>query len=230
MSVPRKENPRRITIVLADDHTIFRHGLRKLLTAQAGFEVIGESCDGHQTLQLVKELKPDVLVLDLAMPGLGGLEVVRQIRQNHSDIRIVILTMHTKEAYVLEALNHGANAFVIKDAPANDLILAIHQVMSGRRYLSPPLTERAIEVYLQKTRDQSFDPYETLTNREREILHLAAVGLTNAEIADRLVLSQRTVETHRRNLMQKLHLHNQADLIRFALQKGILPLEDGSKN
>jgi two-component system response regulator NreC len=219
-----------IRIVLADDHRIVREGFRALLDAQKDFEVIGETGDGLDAIRLVEKLKPDVLLVDMMMPGLNGLEVTRQITQRGLPAKVVVLSMHSNEAYVLEAMKNGAAAYVLKDATSTDLIRAVHEAVAGRRYLSPPLSERAIEVYLQKARTtETLDQYETLTTREREVLHLSAEGHTNAEIAARLFISPRTVETHRANLMHKLGLRTHTDLIRYALRRGILSMESGTK-
>ena len=171
-------------------------------------------------------LDPDVLVLDLILPGLNGLEVTRQVSQRSLRTRVVILSMHAAEAYVLEALKNGAAGYVLKDASAADLVHAVKEAVAGRHYLSPPLSELAIEAYLQKAREATLDLYETLTTREREVLQLAAEGRSNPEIAERLVISPRTVETHRANLMRKLGLQSQAGLIRYALQRRIITLEE----
>jgi len=213
------------TIVLADDHQVVRNGLRVLLEAEPDFSVVGEAGDGLEAVRLVERLQPDVLVLDLMMPGLNGLEVARQVSQRSPQTRVVILSMYDNEAYVLEALRAGAAAYVLKESTSAELVRAIREAVAGRRYLSPPLSERAIEIYIQKAESAALDPYETLTAREREVLHLVAEGHTNAEIAARLFVSPRTVETHRANLMRKLGLHTQTDLIRYALRRGILPME-----
>ncbi len=214
------------TIVLADDHHVVRQGLRALLEAESDFNVVGEAGDGLEALQMVELLKPNVLVLDLMMPGLNGLEVTRQTIKHTSQTRVVILSMYANEAYVLEALGNGASAYVVKDSSSADLVLAVREVALGRRYLSPPLSDRAIEVYQEKAKAATLDKYETLTTREREVLQLTAEGHTSAEIAGRLGISSRTAETHRSNLMHKLDLHTQADLIRYALRRGIIPMEE----
>jgi DNA-binding NarL/FixJ family response regulator len=211
-----------ISIVLADDHPIVRQGLRALLQAEPDFRIVGEAGDGLEAAQLVERLQPDVLVLDLMMPGLDGLAVTRQVSQRAPHTRVVILSMYANEAYVLEALRAGAVAYVLKASNSAELVRAVHEVTAGRRYLSPPLSERAIEAYLEKAEAAALDPYETLTAREREVLHLAAEGRTNAEIARRLTISPRTVEMHRSSLMRKLGLRSQADLIRYALRRGII--------
>ena len=212
-----------IKILLADDHHIVRQGLKALLRSEPEFVVIAEAGDGLEAISLVEKLHPDVAVVDLMMPGLSGLEVARQI---HTATRVIILSMHANEAYVLEALRVGASGYVLKDSTAEDLVEAVHTVMDGRRYLSSVLSERVIEAYIQKADAVPVDPYDTLTQREREVFQLVVQGMSNNEISARLSLSPRTVEIHRSNLMRKLDLHNQVDLIRFALKKGILTLDD----
>jgi DNA-binding NarL/FixJ family response regulator len=213
------------TIVLADDHLVVRKGMRSLLEAEPDFELVGEADDGLETVQLVERLSPDVVVLDLMMPGLNGIEVTRQIRKRSPHTKIVILSMHADDEYVLEALRCGANGYVLKDAGATELVGAVHDVANEKRYLSPELAERAIDAYVRQTQETTLDRYETLTDREREVLHLAAEGLTNAEVAARLSLSPRTIENHRANMMRKLGLHNQTELVRYAIKRGIIALE-----
>lgn len=215
-----------IRIVLADDHHVVREGLRALLETEPDFSIVGEAADGLATVDLVERLKPDVLVTDLMMPALSGLEVARQVALRSPTTRVVILSMYANEPYVLEALRNGAAGYVLKDSTGADLVQAVRQVLTGDRYLSPPLSARAIEAYVQKAEAGSLDIYETLTTREREILHLAAQGCSNAEVATRLSISPRTAETHRANMMRKLGLRTQADLIRYALRRGILPPEN----
>jgi two-component system, NarL family, response regulator NreC len=214
------------TIVLADDHQVVRQGLKALLEAEPDFRVVGEAGDGLQAIRRVELLSPRILVLDLMMPGLNGIDVVREIKKCSPHTQVVILSMYANEAYVLEALNNGASGYVVKDSSSADLVRAVREAAAGRRYLSPPLSDRAIEVYQEKARAATLDRYETLTAREREVLHLAAEGHTSAEAAARLGISARTAETHRSNLMHKLDLHTQADLIRYALRRGIIPMED----
>jgi DNA-binding NarL/FixJ family response regulator len=212
-----------ISIILADDHQVVRKGLKALLSSEADFSVVGEANDGLETVQLVEKLKPDVLILDLMMGGLNGLEVTRQLAKKVPDTGIVILSMHSNEAYVLEALRSGAKAYILKESPPEELIHAVREVHAGKRYLSAPLTERAIEAYTSKSDAKPIDPYDQLTTREREILMLTAQGYTNNDIASRLFISPRTVETHRTNLMRKLELHSHAQLIQFAIQHDIIP-------
>lgn len=211
------------TIVLGDDHKIVLRGLRALLEVEPGFAVIGEAADGLGVMSLVERLKPDVLVLDLMMPGLGGFDVTRRVAKRLSKTRIVILSMYSSEAHVVEALRSGASAYVLKDASAEELVTAIREAAAGRRYLSTPFSNDRIESHLR--RPSGVDPYGTLTAREREVLHLVAEGLTSGEIARRLFISPRTAESHRANLMRKLGLRSRTDLVRFALQRGIVPLE-----
>ena len=216
---------RTTTIVLADDHHVVRHGLRSLLEAEPDFSVVGETGDGLEAAQLVERLQPDVLVLDMMMPSLNGLEVTRQVGQRSPRTHVVILSMYASEGHVLEALRAGAVAYVLKESTYAELVRAVREAVAGRRYLSPPLSERAIEAYMKKAESAALDPYEMLTAREREVLHLVVEGHTSAEIADRLFVSRRTVETHRANLMRKLDLRTHTDLIRYALRRGILPME-----
>jgi two-component system, NarL family, response regulator NreC len=215
-----------LTLLLADDHQIVRQGLRAILKTVPDFELAGEAADGLETVRLAERLQPDVLILDLMMPGLNGLEVARQVAKRSPRTRVVILSMHSNEAYVVEALNAGATAYVLKESGAEDLIQAIRAAAAGRSYFSRPLSEEALEAYTRKTRDAGPDPYNTLTAREREVLHLTAEGHSGSEIADRLFISARTVESHRANLMRKLGVRNQKELIRYALQRGILPREE----
>jgi two-component system, NarL family, response regulator NreC len=216
---------RSLTIILADDHHLVRQGLRALLEAEEDWSVIGEAANGLEAVELVERLKPRMLIVDLMMPGLNGLEVTRQVTQRCPQTRVILLSMHANEPYVMEALRHGAGGYVLKDSSAAELIQAVREVAAGHHYLSPPLSERAIHAYIQRANATALDPYDTLTSREREVLHLAAEGLNNQEIAARLIISPRTAETHRTNLMRKLGLRNQTDLIRYALRRGILPME-----
>lgn len=215
----------RISVVLADDHHVVRKGFRALLEAEGDLDVIGEEADGLKVVELVDRLRPTVLLLDVQMPGLNGLEITRQLAQRGLKTRVVILSMHANEAFILGALRHGAAGYVPKDASPAEVIEAVREVSAGRRYLSRGLSERAIEAYAQKAQAASTDPYESLTTREREVLQLAAESSSTTEIAARLGISPRTVETHRENLMRKLGLQSQTDLIRYALRRGILPME-----
>jgi two-component system, NarL family, response regulator NreC len=213
-----------ISIFLADDHQIVRKGIKAILSTESDFKIIGEAGDGIETVKLVEELKPDILILDLMMGGINGLEVTRQLTKKLPQTGIVVLSMHSNEAYVLEALRSGAKAYILKDNTTDDLVHAIREVAAGRRYLSSPLSDRAITAYTQKsdTVDPA-DPYGQLTTREREVLQMAAQGLNNTDIAARLVISPRTIETHRANLMHKLGIRSQGELIQYAIVRGIIP-------
>lgn len=213
------------TIVLADDHHIVRQGLRALLESEPNFRLVGETGDGLEAVRMVEKLQPQVLITDVMMPGLNGLEVTRQVHKAAPHTRVIILSMHANDAYVVEALKNGAVGYVLKDSQASDLVKAVKEVAAGRRYLSPPLSEREIELYVKKVEHAPEDPYESLTNREREVLQMAAEGRTSAEIAERLFISPRTAEGHRANVLRKLNLQNHTDLVRFALKRGILPLD-----
>ena len=226
MTAAAAETP--TTVVLADDHAVVRAGLRALLGAEPDLRVVGEATDGVQAVQVVERLRPRVLVVDVMMPGLNGLEVTRQVRQRVPPVRVIVLSMHATEPYVMEALRLGAAGYVLKDASTEELVHAVRQVAAGGRYLSAPLSERAIAAYVEKAQAShaaARDPYESLTTREREVLQLAAEGGSNAEIAARLSLSTRTVEMHRGNLMHKLGLKTQTDVVRYALRRGIIPLD-----
>ncbi len=213
-----------IRIVLADDHEIVRQGIKAVLGKEPGFCVVGEAKDGVEAVNLVQNLKPDVLILDLMMPMINGMEVTRQVKKKSPRSRVIILSMYSNEAYVLECLKNGAEGYVLKGSASNDLIEAVRQVTSGRRFLSPPLSEEALDIYTEMSKGSAVDPYDTLTSRERETLHMAAEGLSSVEIAERLSISPRTVEVHRANMMRKLGINSQTELVRYAIQRGILPL------
>ena len=210
------------TVMLVDDHRILLFGLRALLDNEPDLDLAGEASDGAEAVEMAEALQPDVLVLDIQLPHLSGLDVIQRVTKTCPHTRIVVLSMHGEEAYVLAALKHGATAYVLKGASGEDLLHAIREAVAGRRYLSPPLSDRAIEFYAMKAEETELDLYETLTAREREILQLAAEGYSSTEIASRLSISPRTAETHRANLMQKLNLHGLTDLVRYAIQRGII--------
>lgn len=210
------------SFVLADDHAIVRRGVRALLEAAGDLHCVGENGDGLETVKMVEKVRPDVLVLDIMMPGLNGLDVAREVSRVAPRTRVVFLSMYATEAYVLEALKNGAAGYVLKQCDAAELAHAIREVAAGRRYLSPPISQRAIDAYFQATASGTLDLYDTLTSREREVLHLAAEGHTNVEIGERLFISTRTAETHRANLMRKLGLHNHTELVLYAVRRGVL--------
>jgi DNA-binding NarL/FixJ family response regulator len=215
----------RTQILLADDHQVVLDGLKALLAGEADFQIVGQATDGLQVLPKVLELKPEVLVLDLMMPGLNGLEVARQVRDKAPETKVIVLSMHSNDAYVVEALRNGAVGYVLKTAESRALIDAIRAVRGGARYLSPPLSEEKLARWEQDAKAAPFDLYDTLSTREREVLQLAAEGLTSAAIGTRLQIGKRTVETHRANLQRKLGLKTQADLVRFAVKKGVVGVD-----
>ena len=212
-------------IVLADDHPVVRQGLRSALAAEADFEVVGEAADGLAVAGVCEALRPDVLVLDLMMPGLGGLDVARDVRKRVPGTAVVVLSMHANEAYVTEALRNGAAGYVLKDASVHELVKAIRTVAAGGRYLGSPLSEQAVETWLAKASAAATDLYATLSPRESDVFHLAAEGGTSGAIGQRLSISPRTVETHRANILRKLGLRGQTELVRYAIRRGILPVE-----
>jgi two-component system response regulator NreC len=213
-----------VTVLIADDHVVVRRGLRAVLEAEPGVTVVGEAANGADVLDAVERLRPDVVVLDLMMPGTSGLDVLKALAARGAATRVVVLSMHASEAYVIEALRYGALGYVVKDAPATELLHAVHSVAAGRQFLGSPFSESLLHAYAQRVEAASQDPFHMLTSRERQVLHLAAEGHTNQESAKRLAISRRTAETHRANLMRKLGLRGQQELIRFALRRGILNL------
>ncbi len=215
-----------VTVLLADDHPVVRQGMRNLLDAEASFSVVGEAEDGLQAVQLAEQLKPDIVVVDMMMPRLNGLETIRQITARLPETQCIVLSMQSADPYIVQALKAGASGYVLKDSGPNEIVTAIQQVVSGKRYLSPQLSEKLIDLFIAKVETDVFDPYNSLTAREREVLQLAAEGLSNNNIAEQLSISPRTVEQHRQSMMNKMDFKNPTDLIRFALKRGILPLDD----
>jgi DNA-binding NarL/FixJ family response regulator len=212
-----------IRILLADDHNVMRRGLRLLLESQPGFSVVGEAADGHQAVEQAQALRPDVVVLDIAMPHLNGAEAAHRINELLPNTAIVILSMHSDESYVLRALKAGAKGYLVKDSAESDLIGAIKAVSAGKAFFSPEVSKVLVEDYVREMRSRGVDDsYELLTTRERETLHLLAEGKSNKDIAALLKLSLFTVETHRRNLQEKLNLHSLAELILYAVRKGVI--------
>lgn len=218
MTEPLKQ----IRILLADDHTVIRAGLR-LVLEQQDFAVVGEAGDGREAVALAEKLKPDVLVMDIGMPSLNGIEASRQVHQQFPEIAIVILSMHSDEGYILRALRAGARAYLLKDSAEADLARAVHAVVGGKSYFSPAVSKVLLEDYMRKLqRTGAEDSFELLSPREREILQLVAEGRSNKEIADLLHLSVYTVETHRASIMKKLNLRGVPELILYAVRKGII--------
>jgi len=210
-------------ILLADDHTVIRSGLRMVLEKQADFEVIGEAGDGRQAVKMAQELHPDVIVMDIAMPNLNGIDAAKQIVNQDSQVAVVILSMHSDEGYVMRALKSGAKAYLLKDSAEADLIRAVRAVKEGKSFFSPAVSRMLLEDYVRQLQQRGAeDSYELLSPREREILQLIAEGKTNKEVAAILNLSLYTVETHRTHILQKLNLHSVPELILYAVRKGII--------
>jgi len=209
-------------ILLADDQRIVRKALRCLLERESDLRVVGETSDGLEIVSLVERLKPDVLITDVAMPGLHGIEVTRRVREQAPGTGVVILSRYANEWYVTQALRSGAAGYVARQSDVADLVRAVRAVARGRRYLGAPLSDDSIEVWLARAGRPAADPYNTLTSREREILQLVAEGYSSTAMARRLAISARTAEAHRANVMRKLRLRNQAALIHYALSRGLL--------
>ncbi len=215
-----------VTILLADDHPLVRRGLRNLLESEAGFSVIGEAENGLQAVQLAEKLHPDVIVLDLMMPNLNGMEVLKQVRRRQPRTHMVVLTMQSADPYVVDAFRSGASGYVLKDSAPDEIINAIRASLLDSIYISPKLPERLINAITDSVGYSELDPYETLTSREREVLQMASEGKPTSEIAKILSISPRTAELHRNRMMKKLGLHGQTELVRYALKRGILHIEN----
>jgi two-component system, NarL family, response regulator NreC len=214
---------KQIRILLADDHTVMRRGLRLLLESQPEFSVVAEASDGRQAVQQAEAMLPDVAVMDIAMPNLSGIEAAQRIASAQPNTAIVILSMHSDEGYVLRALKVGAKGYLLKDSAEGDLIEAIKAVHQGKTFFSPEISKMLVEDYVREIRTRGAeDTYDLLTSREREILQLLAERKSNKEIAQALNISVYTIETHRRNLHEKLNLHSLAELILYAVRKGII--------
>jgi RNA polymerase sigma factor (sigma-70 family) len=212
-----------IRVLLADDHKLMRAGLRLVVDQQPDLSVVGEADDGRQAVELAKSLKPDVVVMDIGMPNLNGIEAARQIREIRPDAAVVMLSMHSDEGYVLRALGAGARAYLLKDSATTDLAQAIHAVVEGKSFFSPAVSKVLLQDYMRKLqRSGAEDSYDLLSPREREVLQLVAEGKSNKEIASLLNLSVYTVETHRAKIMQKLNLKGVPELILYAVRKGLI--------
>jgi DNA-binding NarL/FixJ family response regulator len=209
------------TIILADDHNLVREGLKRLLAEEKSFKLVGEARDGLEATQMVEKLHPDILLLDLMLPRLHGLEVIRQVRKETAT-QVIVVSMYSDEPYVMEAFRNGAMGYVLKDSTSAELLNAIRTVKAGNRYLNPSMSDLAVSAYLKKVNGVSSDIYQTLTARERLVLQLAAEGQTTSQIAKELFISPRTVESHRANMLRKLSLRSQTDLVRFAIRKRII--------
>jgi two-component system response regulator NreC len=214
-----------VSIVLAEDFPLLLRGLRSILESQPDFSVVGAASDGPTAVRLVEERKPKVLVLDLVLPGLCGLEVIRILQKSAPRTRIVVLSMHTTTPFIAQALQNGAIGYVLKGRPEEEIVQAVRDALAGKRFLSPPITEESLLHYRQQSMPGALTPHETLTKRERQVLQMAAEGKTAPEIAAELHISPRTAESHRASIMKKLGLQNQTELIRHAIRHGLVPPE-----
>lgn len=222
---PKRED--KIKVLLVDDHTIVRKGLRALLDAEPDIEVIGEAETGREALQRAHELLPDIVLMDISMPDMNGAEATRQIRHRLSSVKVLVLSMHADEEFVFQLLRAGASGYLIKKAATEELIFAIKTVFQGHSFLSPAISSTVIDAYVRRAGEMTAeDRYEILTEREREILQLVAEGRTSREISELLHITTRTVETHRANLMAKLDIHTVAELTKYAIRRGIIALDE----
>ena len=221
-----------LRLLLADDHTLVRGGIRALLNSIEGIEVIAEASDGREALELIETHQPDIVLMDIAMSGMNGLEATMRVQRDHPEVKVIILSMHTNEEYVLQALQAGAAGYLLKDAGIAELEIAVEAVSRGETYLSPPISKQVISNYVRRVgadtnrEDLEIPPLERLTMRQREILQLIAEGNTTQEIAGILNISVKTVETHRMQLMDRLDIHDIAGLVRFAIRVGLINLEE----
>ncbi len=214
-------------VLLVEDHIVVRQGIKALLSEDPDLEIVGEADNGREALNLVSDLQPDVVLMDISMPGLNGIEATRQICQTYPDVKIVILSMHANEEYVFQVLQAGACGYVLKQSDSSEVLTAIRAAISGGSFLSPPISRTVIQDYVHRAeaRGQG-DDLDLLTSREREVLQLLAEGLPNRKIAEQLSISIKTVETHRSNMMNKLGVSNKTELIKYALRKGWAMLEE----
>ena len=214
---------RKTKVVIVEDHKLFREGLKSMLADKTGMEVVGEAGDGLEAIRIVKKIRPDIMLLDLSMPKMNGISVMKEIKSQFPEIKIMALTIHESDQYVLEAFEAGADGYCLKDAGRNELMVAVDSVLQGKRYISPSISGSVLEGYLTgRKKLKSQTSWDTITQREREVLKLLGEGYQNKEISDMLFISVKTVEKHRANIMNKLDLHNAAALTAYAIEHGLV--------
>jgi two-component system response regulator NreC len=216
-----------LKVLMVEDHALVRQGVKALLDEEPDITIVGEAGDGNQALVLAQQLRPDIVLMDLTLPGLGGIEATRQICERFPDMKVVVLSMHDSEEYVFRALQAGASGYIVKYSTSEELVLALRAVAAGSTFLSPDISRILISDYMRRAKTQESDEeaLSILTPRERELLQLIATGLTNRQVAERLHISVKTVETHRGNMMRKLDVHDRAGLVKFAIDSGLISLE-----
>jgi two-component system response regulator NreC len=216
---------KKIKLVVADDHKIFRQGITKLLEDESDLQVVGEAANGREAVKKTTELKPDVVLMDIAMANLNGLEATKQIKKVLPETKVIMLTMHKNEEYILQSFQAGASGFILKEGAVEELVNAIRSIHQDKSFLSPTISKTLIDAYLRKMETGKTEtPFDLLTDREREVLQLIAEGYTNREVAKALFISVKTVEAHRAHIMAKLNIHDVAKLVKYAIQKGLVDL------
>lgn len=214
---------KKIRVLIADDHTIVREGIRMILSAQPDIEVVGEAANGQEAIDLTRKLRPDVVVMDISMPGVSGINATKAIKAEMPEVNVLALTMHEDETYVFQLLKAGASGYVLKRGAASDLVNAVRAASKGEAFLYPSVAKAVVQDYLQRVEaGEERERWDGLTQREREILKLIAEGYTNREIAQKLYISVKTVQTHRAHILEKLGLHDRTELVRYAIRKGLI--------
>ncbi len=214
----------KVSVLIVDDHTVLRSGLRLLLESQGEFQVVGEAASGEEALERLRELSPDIVIMDLAMPGMDGLTAMIRIQESYPRVKVLVVTQHADRAYLSPALQAGASGYILKSAGINDIISALHSIKEGNVFLDPSVAGTVLHDYRQRNNPRIGDPVNTLSERENEVLRLYARGYTGREIAEQLVINVKTVESHKGRFMAKLGLKTRSDLVEYALKKGILPV------